>query len=96
MDEPLILESAMTSSPWESSTSESSRAPFQLADQIFPDNHKISSNESVSSDLKDAMALQRDEVYERMMSWWRLEIRRKLVRYVKAESEVIARMQVKL
>ena len=39
--------------------------------------------------------LQRDDVYERTMSWWRVGIRRKLVAYVKAESEVIARMQVR-
>jgi len=30
------------------------------------------------------------------MSWWRVGIRRKLVEYVRAESEVIARMQVRM
>jgi hypothetical protein len=38
---------------------------------------------------------QKADVYERTMSWWRVGIRRKLMRRVREESEVIARMQVR-
>ena len=71
-----------------------SPAPHVSTAQGYQGHHKIiSSSDSVSSD--DAPAFQRDDVYERTMSWWRVGIRRKLVGYVRAESEVIARMQVR-
>jgi transcription initiation factor TFIID subunit TAF12 len=85
--------STPTSSKVSARSESSSPAPLVLTGQRCHGHHKISSFESVSSD--DAPTLQRDDVYERTMSWWRIGIRRRLVERVRAESEIIARMQVR-
>jgi hypothetical protein len=88
---PKVMSTPTTSLSWSESPSPALNVSTA---QGYQGHHKIiSSSDSVSSD--DAPMFQRDDVYERTMSWWRVGIRRKLVEYVRAESEVIARMQVR-
>ena len=87
--------SSTKTSGWSESPSP---APHVSTAQGYQGHHKIiSSSSSSSSDSvsDDVLVFQRDDVYERTMSWWRVGIRRKLVGCVRAESEVIARMQVR-
>jgi hypothetical protein len=94
MDEPYrtFKSTPKVMSPPATLSKASSRSEFPLTSQSYQGHHKVTSYDSVSAD--DAPVLQREDIYERTMSWWRVGIRRKLVVFVKAESEIIARMQV--
>jgi hypothetical protein len=89
---PTVMSTPTTSSNGLSRSESPSPAPLSTGRRCQGHN-KLSSADSVSSD--DAPMLQRDDVYERTMSWWRDGIRRKLVEHVRTESEIIARMQVR-